>query len=354
MALLYVASVSTHSGKNLLCLGLGRRMLNDGLKVGYTKPFGGAPMMVGDVTTDAAAWEINNILELGQSPQECCPVPRTQDLVARTMRGQTEGLLEKAVETCKALEARSDVVIISGSGTLASGASCRLDCFSILEALDSTKVLLVDRYDTNFFLDNIMLTAKFMRPWLVGVVMNGVEQHLVEPLEQEVIPYLERHQVQVLGWLPHDELLGGMEVEEIKEILGARIISGMDYIHRVVTRFFIGAMQVRHAPRFFQGARDFACIVGGDRPDMQLAAIESGAACLILTGNFYPNDIILSRAEEHQVPVLIVREDTFTVAHKVEHGRHRGSLRGEAKLKRAMELVLERIDFDSLYKALGL
>jgi BioD-like phosphotransacetylase family protein len=36
--LLYVGSLGGHAGKNLLCLGLGRRMLADGLRLAFMKP----------------------------------------------------------------------------------------------------------------------------------------------------------------------------------------------------------------------------------------------------------------------------------------------------------------------------
>jgi hypothetical protein len=113
-------------------------------------------------------------------------------------------------------------------------------------------------------------------------------------------------------------------------------------------------MQVKNAQAFFGGDHDFACIVGGDRPDMQMAAIEGGAACIILTGNFYPNDLITSRAEELDVPILVVRDDTFSVARALDLARHRGSLRRTQKIRRAQELVAGGVDFGALYRALGL
>jgi hypothetical protein len=113
-------------------------------------------------------------------------------------------------------------------------------------------------------------------------------------------------------------------------------------------------MQVSHVYKFFGGVRDFGCIVGGDRPDIQLAALEGGAACLILTGNLYPSEIILSRAEEHEVPVLVVRDDTYSVAHRLEGLRLTSSLRTPEKIARAMELVPRCLDFPTLYAALGI
>jgi BioD-like phosphotransacetylase family protein len=137
-------------------------------------------------------------------------------------------------------------------------------------------------------------------------------------------------------------------------MLGAKVLSGSKFGDRLVMRFFIGAMQVGHAHRFFSGVRDFGCIVGGDRPDLQLAAIEGGAACLILTGNLYPGEIILSRAEEHEVPVLVVRDDTYAVAQHLDRIVLSVPLKHPRKIARGVEMVAKGVDFNALYAGLGL
>ena len=43
-------------------------------------------------------------------------------------------------------------------------------------------------------------------------------------------------------------------------------------------------------------------------------------ACLILTGNLYPSEIILSRAEEYEVPVLVTFESNWEEAERILQG----------------------------------
>ena len=59
-------------------------------------------------------------------------------------------------------------------------------------------------------------------------------------------------------------------------------------------------------------------ITGGDRPDIQLAALETSTKCLILTGNLHPSPIILNRAEELGVPMILVGQDTMTAMQTIE------------------------------------
>ena len=350
---LYVGSSSSHSGKNLVCLGLGRRMLDDGLSLAFMKPFGASPLRVGQVYTDSDAWMIAEELGLEQTPQETCPVVRTQDLVALSLRHQAGELLGAVRRAFERLREGRDLMLLAGSGTLASGAMCGLSGHTLVRELQA-RVLLVDRYENQHFLDNLLCTRDRLGPALLGVVINSVDPEMSGALEERVLPFLAAEGIACLGRLPQDEVLGSVAVQSLVETLGAKVLTGAKQAGRLVARFFIGAMQVSHAPKFFAGVRDFGCIVGGDRPDIQLAALEGGAACLILTGNLYPSEIILSRAEEHEVPVLVVREDTYAVAHSLERLRLTTSLRTPEKMARARQLVAANLDFAGLYKALRL
>ena len=113
-------------------------------------------------------------------------------------------------------------------------------------------------------------------------------------------------------------------------------------------------MQVDKAIEYFRKIRNNAVIVGGDRPDIQLSAIESGSVCLILTGELYPSEIILSRAEQKDIPILVVREDTYSIAKKLEKMSARLRLRDKAKVAHGTELVMKIVNFPVLYKHLGI
>jgi BioD-like phosphotransacetylase family protein len=95
-------------------------------------------------------------------------------------------------------------------------------------------------------------------------------------------------------------------------------------------------------------------VTGGDRLDIQLAALETSTRCLILTGNLYPSSVILSRAEEVGVPVVLVRQDTLTAVEMID--RYRGRMRfHQAKKVDIFNRVLTgHFSFSRLYRDLGL
>jgi BioD-like phosphotransacetylase family protein len=111
---------------------------------------------------------------------------------------------------------------------------------------------------------------------------------------------------------------------------------------------------VDQALEYIRKARNNAVIVGGDRSDIQLAAVEAGTRCLILTGNLYPNEIVISKADITGIPIVVVRGDTFSVAKRVEQLSGKLRLREKEKVESGIRLVEEKVDFGRLYKGLGI
>ena len=160
--------------------------------------------------------------------------------------------------------------------------------------------------------------------------------------------------VDVLGVIASDPIMSAIKVSDLAERLGGKIISAHHKADRVVENFLIGTMQVENFLTHFMRHKNSAIIVGGDRSDVQLVALEGSCPCLILTGNLYPNDIILTRSEVLQTPIIMVREDTFSVAKKMENILSRHKLRDMIKVNHGVQLVGAALNFELLKDKLGL
>jgi hypothetical protein len=223
----------------------------------------------------------------------------------------------------------------------------------VIKRLDA-KVVLVVKYEGEYIADYVLQAKKDLKDRFLGVILNSVTPELKNSVEEYIKPFFQRRGVDLLGILPHDSIVGSITVEELNEMLGGKILCGHDRLHNLVEHFLIGAMQVDKAIEYFKKTRNNAVIVGGDRSDIQLSAMESGSVCLILTGELYPGEIIISRAEEKKIPILVVREDTYSIAKKLEKLSVRLRLRDKAKVERGMSLVAGNVNFPLLYKKLGI
>ncbi|MBS1114054.1 MAG: hypothetical protein H6Q92_1817, partial [Nitrospirae bacterium] len=223
----------------------------------------------------------------------------------------------------------------------------------VIKRLDA-KVVLIVKYEGEYIVDYILQAKKDLKERFLGVILNKVTSELKQSTYDYTVPFLQRKNIDILGIIPHDSIVGSITVEELNEMLGGKVLCCHDKLTNLVEHFLIGAMQVDKAIEYFKKTRNNAVIVGGDRADIQISAIESGSVCLILTGELYPGEIIMSIAEQKNIPILVVREDTYGVAKKLEKLSVRLRLRDKAKVERGMNLVNEHVNFSLLYKKLGI
>jgi len=351
MISLYVGSTSGYSGKTLVSMGLGHKFKKDGFRVGYFKPIGILPIKVDGVLTDNDAWRIYRALELKDPISEICPVVLTQELAVKGYLKDIKGLLTKIVKSYTQLSKDKDIMLVGGYGSIYSGSFLGLQGIKVIKRLNS-KVVIVVKYEGEYIMDYVLQAKKDLDDKLLGIILNKVTEEHKKSVDDYVLPFLKRKGVDILGILPHDSVVGSITVEELNDILGGKVLCCHDRLNNLVEHFLIGAMEVDRAAEYFKRIKNNAVIVGGDRSDIQLSAMESGSVCLILTGELYPGEIIISTAEQKDIPILVVREDTYTIAKKIERLSVRLRLRDKAKVARGMDLVMNNVNFPLLYEKL--
>ena len=350
----YIGSTTGYSGKNLIAMSLGLRFKKEGLRVGYMKPVGAVPRKENGQPGDEDAFFLQEVLGLRQDPELVTPVVVTREFTVRAFSEDIGDLMPGIVSAYEELSRDKDVMIIAGSGNLlGSGTYCGLDGVSVSRALGA-KALVIDRYQNELKYDYVLRCKEALGESLAGVVLNDIPESYRPEVDELIVPFFRRKGVDVLGVIASDPIMSAIKVSDLAERLGGKIISAHHKADRVVENFLIGTMQVENFLQHFMRHKNSAIIVGGDRSDVQLVALEGSCPCLILTGNLYPNDIILTRSEVLQTPIIMVREDTFSVAKKMESILSRHKLRDMIKVNHGVQLVGAALDFELLKGKIGL
>ncbi|MBN2141374.1 MAG: phosphotransacetylase family protein [Desulfovibrionaceae bacterium] len=353
MAGLYIGSTTGYSGKNMVVMGLGLKLQKQGYRVGYMKPVGALPLEKDGRLGDEDAFFIQDLLGLDQDPDLVTPVLVTQDFKVRAFANKCPDLLADIEKAYAELSRDKDVVLVAGSGSMYSGKYCSVDGVSLVNRL-GLSALIIDRFQKELKYDYLMVMREVLGERLVGVILNDIPANFRDEVDGLLAPFLESRGIKVLGVLPKDPLMGAIKVADLADRLGGKIISAQAKADRVVENFLIGTMQVENFLTHFRKNRNSAVIVGGDRSDVQLVALEGDCPCLVLTGNLYPNDIILTRSEVLETPIIIVREDTYSVAKKMDSILSRHKLRDRVKIKQGAEIVAKGVDLEQIKAALGL
>jgi uncharacterized protein len=347
---LLIASTEGYSGKSGIVLGMGKLLQQQGLKIAYGKPLGTA------ITTESTGFveqDVNFIathLDLKPDLVRSPLIYLDQTTITKALQGEektdyTQPLKDYFEGTT------ADVILLEGGTTLAEGSLFNLSVSQMAEIIDAA-IILVARYHSLLLTDSILTAKQFLGDRLIGVIINDVPLKEVENCQTLVKPFLEQQQINVFGIIPQDRLLRSVSVREISQRLEAKVLCRADRLDLMVESLTIGAMNVNSALEYFRQGINMAVVTGGDRTDLQLAALETSTQCLILTGHVPPQPLILNRAEDLEIPILAVDCDTLTTVEIVDQAFGVVRLQEPIKVQKIQDLVAEYFDLQGLIKYL--
>ncbi|MBI5892141.1 MAG: phosphotransacetylase family protein [Deltaproteobacteria bacterium] len=343
MISVYIGSTSEYSGKGMIAIGLGLKMQAQGLKIGYIKPFA--------KSLEIHVESIKEVLSLKEPIESMCPVILTHDLFMQAMNDKVKSLEEKASSAFEKISKGKDAVLIGGAGNLADGSMLGISGIKITK-LFKAKVLLVERYKDSSTIDDILSAKDYFGKNLKGIILNFVPANGIDYVQKTIVPFLKNKGIDVFGIFPEEPILNSISVDEAREALNGDIICAKEKTNELIERLSIGAMDVDSAMRYFRKMPNKAVITGAHRTDIHLAALETSTRCLILTGGQMPNNIIIGRAENAGIPIMIVKDDTLSTVEKIERAIAMLHLSGKNKIEKARQMFEERFEYDLFMKKL--
>jgi BioD-like phosphotransacetylase family protein len=353
MKTILVTSTRQYSGKSGICIALIKELEARQLDVGYFKPFGTMPERVDGRLTDQDAYYINGGLKRPGAIEDVCPVVKTRELLESCMAGERHDLRGKVSEAFATASAGRDVMVVEGPSDVFQALAVELSACQVAITL-AARVLLVDRPERIDFPDEVLGAADCLHEHLGGVLFNHVDASQEQFVREHVSTFIRARGIPVFGTIPVDPVLTSVSVTEIVDALGGAVLSAEDHLDTAVESVMIGAMGQDKALRFFRRRARKAVVTGGDRADVQLAALETNTSALVLTGNFPPSSVVLARAEELGVPMVLVDMDTLNAVERLEQLLGRVRLHEPTKAARMRELLMANVALPELLTAFGI
>jgi BioD-like phosphotransacetylase family protein len=356
MRALYVTSVEPYSGKTAMCLALGKRIQSRGLKLGYLKPLSTQPWRRPDgKLADEDAAFVQSILGLETDPDSSSPVVVTDARLREHLTQATgEDLLAVVTEAAERQMKSADALLIEGGSSLREGYALGLSNPEVAKHLGAP-VLVIVKYRGDMQVVDDALTARFrLGDQLLGVIFNHVHESADAFVGQYAVPFVEAQGIRVLGRLPAVPRLAALSLAELTGLLKCEVLTGPDHLDVLAETFTVGAMNAEAALARFRRQKHKVVITGGDRTDIQLAALETSTVGLILTGNLHPSPMVLQQAESLHVPVLLVKENTIETVERIEQAYGKTRLGQAEKLETFVSLVQERLDLQEVDRVLEL
>ena len=346
---IYVGSLLPYTGKSIISLALASVLMENGNQVGYFKPFGKFPVLYGDTYVDQDVVVAKETLKLECDVKELSPVVLTQDLKLKALKGEIPSPFRKVKKAFNSVCVKKDFVIVGGANFLADGAFLGISGYELIKKLN-LKTVIVERVDADLLVDPVLVTHERLKDRMIGVILNRIKPQAMDYVKELIVPFLEKKGIKVLGILPEDPTLAAITMEEIFSTVGGKVVVGEENLDNLVERIMIGAMDVESALRHLRRVKNKVVITGGHRSDIILAALETSTRGIIVTGGVTPNELILAKAAERGVPVIVTDEDTFTIVDKIDSILGKTRISDPKRINRGIALVKENVDVDYIFE----
>ena len=355
---IYVGATRQNQGKTITCLGLLNTFLKRLHSVGYIKPVGQQFSIVDGEEVDKDVILMKSIYKLKENLKDMSPIAVPKGFTENyILKGNKEELRKKVIESYDKIAKDKNMVIIEGTGHAGVGSVFDMSNVEVAGLLGA-EVILVSCGGIGQPIDEIMLnkpTFDARGVKILGVIINKVFPEKYDKINTFVRKGLEKKNIEVLGVIPYNDILSNPTLSELLEDIGGKLLTGEEELDNTVNRIIVAAMPPHEALDYFGPGT--LLITPGNREDIILAAMSgclpgvTKAYCvsgIIVTGDFTPHKNVMRLLKEVSIPVIAVKDDTFTAASKIN------SLivkirPGEVKKIKATERLIEKyVDIDRI------
>lgn len=222
---------------------------------------------------------------------------------------------------------------------------------SVAEALDA-ETLLVIQARRGLNASDISEWKDALEDRLTGVLVNGVTRYMSTESAESIEPSFKEAGIDLVGMVPEDRALLSITVEQIRAGLDGRYVVEEGDVNCPVEHFQVGCMSLDPGELRFGLYDNNAVVVRGDRPDIQMSAINASVACLLLTGGVEPIEYISYEAQEEETPVLVVDSDTLTTMSRLNDVATSARMDTAAKVSKFADLLEAHADLERVWSVL--
>ncbi len=358
---IFIAATQQNAGKTTVSLGLIYCLKKYFKNIGFIKPVGQRYLLEQGYQIDEDSILMEHVYHLKDALHDMSPVAVERGFTERYIKKPERPLLVRQIkEGFRHVSRNNELVVIEGTGHAGVGSVFDLSNASVARLLKS-KVILIASGGVGRPIDEVVLNkALFDREnvEILGVIINKIHPDKYEKISKLVRLGLGRKKLPLLGVIPYEPALSKPNMAQIKDELGAEVLFGESFLSSSVENIVIGAMEPHDALNYIE--HKSLIITPGDREDLIITAISKhlisddypSVAGLLLTGNIRPHSSVLELFKSTDIPVLLVKEDTYSAASRVHDLKVKIRPEDKTKTNIVLDLVNRYVDIDSIVNQL--
>jgi BioD-like phosphotransacetylase family protein len=356
----FIAATRQNDGKTTTSLGLISALQQYYPRIGYIKPVGQRFVEIEEQKIDEDTVLMDSVFRLNCPLVDMSPIAVEPDFTRKYLQSSNnEALVKKIQKAFDRVAWEKDFVLCEGSGHAGVGSVFDLSNAQVAKVVGA-KVIIVTQGGIGKPIDEVSLNqALFEKEGveIIGVILNKVVGTKVEYISDFARKGLKRKGLELLGVIPHHQVLSNPTVDLIREELHAEILNQCGGLQNLVEEVAVGAMSAQNAQSLFKPG--VLLIAPGDRQDIIMAAQKSlegqkgkMMAGIVLTGNLRPSNGALKTIRDMPIPVLLAEEDSYQVASKVHDLTVKTRPADEEKIKLIRDLIAKNVDVQKILNLL--
>ena len=193
-------------------------------------------------------------------------------------------------------------------------------------------------------LDSII---KYYGESLGGIVLNKIPRYRYEEVVNKYssLPFL--------GYIPDNRYFVSNTVDQIAEHLDGEYVFDGDGKDNLILNVLIGGIVLDWSVHYYSSKENVIALIRGDRPDLQLGAMQSGGnvKSIVLTKGIKPIEYVVYEAKKQEIPLISVKSDTHETAQMISKLVGKSKFDHELKLKKMIELLSSNFDMGNFKKS---
>ncbi|MFH1488313.1 MAG: AAA family ATPase [Pseudomonadota bacterium] len=354
MALLFIGSTGDRAGHSLITWAIARRLSEIGLRVGFAKPFGTNPVYCNDRWTDHDALLFKQFLNLPYPLERICPHLITGETGKQAAMADFPKRFKSLVDE---LSSKSDILLIMGSKHIFFDEStCPVPDIAIINELNADFILINRFRKTSSSIYSILFAKSMIKEKFKGVFLNRIPPGKFEDIRKGIVPALSDKGIPCIAALQEDPSLSFRSLREIREVLSGELLCGEEELGRLVGRATVGSTELKGSLQIFKRVYNKIILLAPFPSDKGLhePLPERNVAGILLTAGRKPAAPVLETAKNNHIPLMLVKEDTFSVLECLDKNPPRLSPADETKVRQMMSLLDRDGALDTLIKSMGL
>lgn len=362
MKKVFIAATRQNDGKTMVSMGLFHAFQKRFERVAYMKPVGQQYKIVDGNKIDKDAVLFSTVYNIPDAAPDMSPIAVPPGFTENYIQnGNVDDLIAKLKASYESLVRDKDFLLLEGTGHAGVGSVFDL-CNADVAKLLGAKVVLVSLGGLGRAIDEIMLNKAVFElkgAELLGVVINKVKPDKYDKISPLIRKGLERQGVRVFGCIPFVEMLTRPTVGSIFEELEGDIISEPQEMQNKVEHCVIGDMVPHDALNCL--SENTLLIVPANREGLIMSVLCSSLldasdqpmlSGIVFTGGRRPHQKVLNMIRRVNIPVILVKEDSFSVATDINHMLVKVRAEESEKIHTMQTLIEKYVDVDGICASL--